>query len=362
MSVRTSSEASWRPSTRATRTSPELIRRSEPHDGRESVAALEALPSAASSRLLRTIRRLARHPTEAVLLEGESGVGKTLLARAVHDLSPRAACVFIERDMATLGGELAPSDLFGHVKGAFTGAEGRREGAFVTANHGTLFLDELAKAALDVQSLLHTAVARGTITPVGSDRSLQVNVRCVFAMNIPLDECIAREIIHDDLAARISHFRVRIPPLRERMEDLPALVTFALQRAAEALGLERPPTVSDELFALFSRHTWPNNVREVLGAVARIVTEADGDPILRPSHIPDESSLVILRGRRFKTRLKPGDAAAAVKATAGNKSEAARRANCHRTTIYRRLLREGETSTADRCVPGCNTSTSAPQQ
>lgn len=334
-------ESTWRPPTRA--------RRRHDPDGDvtrdagsfiDARAALEALPSAASIKLRDKLGKLSRHAVAPILLEGEAGVGKTLLARAVHQLSPRADKQFLSVDLTTLRGELALSALFGHVRGAFTGADRDRGGAFGTAHHGTLFLDELTKAERGVQAVLLGVVEYGLLRPLGADRALQVDVRCVFATNRSLADCVARDEFLPDLAARLAHFAVRIPPVRERMADVPVLVDRAVQQATRHLSLPHAPRVSDELLDILMRHRWPDNVREIFGSVARIMAEAAGESVLRPSHIPDESALAALRGRRRKIRLVRGAAASALDAAGGNKSEAARLAQCHRSTIYRRLQQE----------------------
>ncbi len=335
------SDSSWRPSTRSGK---RTIRVTD--DGPieekfvDALAALKAMPSPALERVLGTLGRLAKHNTAPILLVGESGVGKTLLAQAVHQLSRRAREPFVSGDFTAMRGDLAMSQLFGHVRGAFTGADRSRVGAMRLAHRGTLFLDELAKAELDVQSLLLTCSESGRITPVGSDRPLTVDVRFVFATNRPLAECIEQGIFLPDLAARITHFAVRIPPVRERMEDVEFLVKRAIALATRGLGLLRAPTVSDELMEVLMRHTWPENVREILGTIERIAAEANGAAVLRPAHVPAESPLAKLVARRGRPRLRRGDAAAAVEAAAGNKTEAARLSNVHRSTIHRRLKRD----------------------
>jgi len=159
-----------------------------------------------------------------LLIEGEAGTGKTLLARRLHDMSPRRESPYIECDIGALDDTLASDDLFGHVPGAFTGASKGRDGFFVSARGGTVFLDEIAKAPLPVQQKLLRVVEKRMVNPLGSDRSVIVDVRVIAATNVSLDRLVQQERFLPDLYARLKVFHIRLPALRDRAEDIPDLV------------------------------------------------------------------------------------------------------------------------------------------
>lgn len=184
-------------------------------DRAPSFARLARLPSAASRALASTIATIARDPSAPVLIEGESGSGKSLVAAALHELSPRSMRPFIKLDLAAVSSELSLSDLFGHEEGAFTGAKRQRKGLLREAHTGTLFIDELGKADLRIQQMFLTVIESGEVRPVGSDRSLTVDVRVIAATNITAAELLRRERLLPDLFARFRSFLVRVLPLRE---------------------------------------------------------------------------------------------------------------------------------------------------
>jgi DNA-binding NtrC family response regulator len=213
---------------------------------------------------------------DVVLFEGESGVGKSLLAEHVHTCSRRSTRPLHTVDLGAIDDALAGSVLFGHERGSFTGAVNSRLGAFSAANHGTLFLDEIGKASRTIQQKLLRAIERGEIAKLGDDRVTRVDVRIVAATNLSLTEATQRGEFLPDLFARIMTFRVRIPPLRERTEDIPLLVEEMLLRASRRYGYDEPPTVDPEVLRDFKGLPWPHNVRQLDGAIRRLVVEADG--------------------------------------------------------------------------------------
>ena len=239
--------------------------------------------SAIVRRLLQTVSTAA--PTRAtVLLQGESGTGKELFARAIHDQSDRRDRPFIKLNCAALPEGLVESALFGHEKGAFTGAIRRVEGAFERAHGGTLLLDEISEMRLDLQAKLLRVLQEQEFERVGGDAPLRVDVRIIATTNRDLAQEAAAGRFRQDLFFRLSVLPIELPPLRERAEDIPLLAyRFATQTAAE-LGKESV-TISRDALALLQRHPWPGNVRELQHAVERAVILSDGE-VLEPSHFP----------------------------------------------------------------------------
>jgi DNA-binding NtrC family response regulator len=204
-------------------------------------------------------------PTEAtVLIEGESGTGKELAARAIHDHSPRADVPLVVLDCSAVSEQLVDSHLFGHVRGAFTGATSDRKGAFVEASGGTLFLDEIGELPLEGQTKLLRALEAQTVQPVGSDRPVRVDTRVIAATHRGLAEMVEQKRFRFDLFYRLAVVHVHIPPLRERPEDVAALVS----NFYEGRGLESGPIAGDNLARLHA-HAWPGNVRELRNVLER---------------------------------------------------------------------------------------------
>jgi DNA-binding NtrC family response regulator len=224
-------------------------------------------------------------PTDVtVLITGESGTGKELAARALHERSQRARHAFVALNCSALPGELIESELFGHVRGAFTGADRDRDGVFAAAHGGTLFLDEVGELAPAAQTKLLRALEQRTITPVGSTREQNVDVRVVAATNRPLDQLADAGDFRDALLYRLSVVQLQLPPLRARREDVPALATHFIAHFAERHN--RSPLPLDEAArrALLA-YDWPGNVRELRNAIERAVILADGDAI-QPRDLP----------------------------------------------------------------------------
>ncbi len=204
-------------------------------------------------------------PTDAtVLVEGESGTGKELAAQAIHDASGRAAQPFVVVDCSSISEQLIDSHLFGHVKGAFTGADRERKGAFVEASGGTLFLDELGELPLAVQARLLRALEAQTVQPVGADKPIKVDTRVVAATHRDLQRMVAAKEFRFDLFYRLAVVHVALPALRDRLEDLPHLVATFYARK----GIEPGPIDGDNLDKL-RRYAWPGNVRELRNALER---------------------------------------------------------------------------------------------
>lgn len=209
-------------------------------------------------------------PSEAtVLIEGESGTGKELAARALHDGSPRAHGPFVVVDCSALSETLIDSHLFGHIRGAFTGADRERKGAFVEASGGTLFLDELGELPLAAQAKLLRAIEAQTVQPVGADRAVSVNTRVVAATHRDLAAMVERQEFRFDLFYRLAVVHVALPPLRERKDDLPLLVAAFFAKR----GVDPGPLESANL-ACLAEHAWPGNVRELRNALERALALA----------------------------------------------------------------------------------------
>lgn len=241
--------------------------------------------SQAMSEVVRRLERYAAHDHVTILIEGESGVGKTAAARHVHACSPRSRAGLHSVDLGALDDGVASSALFGHVVGAFTDARYPRAGAFTTAQGGTLFLDEIGKASKSVQQKLLCAIENREVTPVGSDRPIRTDARLVIASNRALDSMVDTGEFLPDLHARLEAFRVRVPPLRERTADIPALAEDIVTRWAKLYGyVDEGPQVSSDLLECLMTYGWPNNLRELDGALQRILIEADGARSLTRAH------------------------------------------------------------------------------
>ena len=306
-----------------------------------------AFPSAAYRRLLAQLDRFARDASATILLEGESGTGKTTLARYVHGRSPRAARPFQQVVLSTIEDPLAGSELFGHISGAYTDARQSRSGQFASANGGTIFLDEIGKASLAMQCKLLHVVEHGEFRPVGSDREMRVDVRLVVATNVSLAEEVVRGRFLPDLYARLCAFRVRIPALRERRADIPLLAQQSLAAHARRSGYGATPRIHADLMDALQRAEWPNNLRQLDAAMHRILVDADGAPELTLAHCEDES-LGLHAFAEAALPLTPERIADAIRRE-GSVSAAARVLKVDRTTLHRhqRRLRDGETTLRD---------------
>jgi Nif-specific regulatory protein len=221
-----------------------------------------------------------------VLLLGETGTGKELTARQIHNASPRAERPFIAINCAALPETLLESELFGHEKGAFTGAHADKMGRFELANGGTLFLDEIGDISLSTQIKLLRVLQEKEFVRVGGTKTISTDVRIIAATNRDLRAALEKGVFREDLYYRLNVFPINLPPLRQRCEDIPRLVEHFVVVAAGELGCPQP-TVGDEAMALMAGYRWPGNIRELQNVIERAVLLADG-AALAPAHLPRE--------------------------------------------------------------------------
>lgn len=220
-------------------------------------------------------------PSEAtVLLLGETGTGKELVAHAIHRNSPRAAGPFVVVNCATLPETLLESELFGHERGSFTGATVRKDGRFLVAHRGTVFLDEIAEMPLPIQAKILRVLQAREFEPVGSNRTQKVDVRIITATNRDLEKMVREGQFRDDLYYRLNVFPVVLPPLRERLEDLPVLADFFLKRYGTK-NRRGVMTLSPEALQAFRRYSWPGNIRELENVIERGVIVCQGNVLTR---------------------------------------------------------------------------------
>ncbi|MFO0553272.1 MAG: sigma 54-interacting transcriptional regulator [Polyangiaceae bacterium] len=267
------------------------------------------------------VRRFARLP-HPVLVRGETGTGKELVARALHDSSGRRG-PFVAVNAATLSAGLAESELFGHVRGAFTGASADRKGAFRSAHGGTLFIDEVAQLSLDVQAKLLRVLEDGAVRPLGADTVIPVDVRVVTATCEPIEERVRHNAFRADVFERLAVCVVRVPALRERIEDLRAIA----HKLAADQGIERSRLTSS-LFAELGRYKYPGNVRELRSILVHASINAGGGPITG-----QHAASAIAERVGGLVRVDRGQALATVGALQGNVSRASRLLGVPRSTL-----------------------------
>ncbi|MBO4328167.1 MAG: sigma-54-dependent Fis family transcriptional regulator [Bacteroidales bacterium] len=297
------------------------------------------------------IQRLYKHvelvaPTKfSVLILGESGTGKEYIAEMIHECSPRHDRPFIAVDCGSLSKELAPSELFGHLKGSFTSAVADKKGVFEQAKGGTVFLDEVGNLPYEVQMQLLRSLQEQKVRPVGSAVDVPVDVRIVAATNENIEKAIEQGKFRQDLYHRINEFTLQVPPLRERMEDLEEFVEFFLSQANEELGKE-VKGVSDKAMAAMKKLPWTGNLRELRNVIRRCVLFAEGDLIevedlpvyLEQADQPKESVTddYALRPGNEREQIE-----AALAKARGNKTVAARLLQVDRKTLYNKMHQLG---------------------
>ena len=284
--------------------------------------------------LLHLVRKVAASPS-AVLLRGESGTGKELLARALHDNSPRVGKAFVKVHCAALSPGLLESELFGHVKGAFTGAHRDKVGRFELADGGTVFLDEIGDISLETQTKLLRVLQEMTFERVGSSAPVQVNVRVIAATHQDLEQLISQGRFRADLYYRLNVISILVPPLRERREDIPELVMHFLREYAQRGG-STVDQIDDDVLALLKAYDWPGNIRQLENVVERAVVISER-PIITVHELPPE----LWTPRNGKAQgpgtSEPPDEAASSQAAGGIKAERAERDRKDREQLVRAL-------------------------
>jgi len=298
--------------------------------------------SAAMQDVLELAARVAPLDT-TVLICGESGTGKEFIVRMIHDQSPRANGPFVSINCAALTETLLESELFGHVRGAFTGAVRDKAGLFEVASNGTLFLDEIGEVAPTVQAKLLRALQEREIRRVGAERTLKVNARVVAATNRDLRAAVAAGTFREDLYFRLGAFVITVPPLRERREDIPLLVHDFVRRAAQRAKKDVRAVSADAMTALMN-YSWPGNVRELEHAIERAVIVARGETI-RPRELPPEISQN-LRQRALEDNLDLHQQERvlierALERFRGNRKEAADALKIGTVTLWRKMKQYG---------------------
>ncbi len=297
--------------------------------------------SPAMSRLGQLLARVAPRDVP-VLITGESGTGKERLAEALVRSSRRAAAPFVRFNCAALTEELAEAELFGHTKGAFTGATRARPGLFREAHGGTLLLDEVGELGQAVQAKLLRALQDGEVRPVGEDKALRVDVRIVAATHRDLLQDVKAGRFREDLWYRLKVVHLHVPALRERPDDIPLLARHFVERAARAFGVQVRP-LSDDVLARLSAYAWPGNVRELEHAVeSAVALSVDGQ--LELSALPTASAPASHAPVGLKEKVDAFERGLVVTALAhakGNRSEAARSLGIGRATLHDKLKKHG---------------------
>lgn len=242
--------------------------------------------AAAMQDVFRAIGRLSQS-NATVLITGESGTGKDVIARSIWQHSPRAKAPLVAINMGAIPGELLESELFGHEKGAFTGASARRIGRFEQACGGTIFLDEIGEMPMELQSALLRVLSNGSFYRVGGHQSVKADVRVIAATNRDLEESVAKGRFREDLYHRLNVIRLRLPPLRERREDIGELAAFFLKRSAREMGVAPKTLMPDALKALETRCTFPGNIRQLENLCRWLTVMAPGAHVTEKDLPPD---------------------------------------------------------------------------
>ena len=296
------------------------------------------------------IKRLYKHvelvaPTKfSVLILGESGTGKEYIAEMIHECSPRRDNPFIAVDCGSLSKELAPSELFGHLKGSFTSAIADKKGVFEQAKGGTVFLDEVGNLPYEVQMQLLRSLQEQKVRPVGSAVDINVDVRIVAATNENIEKAIEQGKFRQDLYHRINEFTLQVPPLRERIEDLEEFVAFFVAQANEELGKEIKG-VSPKAITQMKQMPWTGNLRELRNVIRRCVLFAEGDYIVAEDLPVFPETIEKPAVSNDDYALRPGNEReqieAALAKARGNKTVAARLLQIDRKTLYNKMHQLG---------------------
>jgi len=320
--------------------------------------------SPAMIQLFSTLERVA--PMQStVLIQGETGSGKELVARTIHDNSPRRDHPFVAFNAAAIPEGLAEAELFGHVKGAFTGAVYTRVGRFEAADRGTLFIDEVSSMSMPLQAKLLRALQEREVERVGTSRPMKINVRVIAACNEDLAEMVREGRFREDLFYRLSVVRVNLPALRERVEDIPALAQHFVEESCRVNDIELKELTQPTL-QLLMRHNWPGNVRHLQNAIESAVVMSGADREIHPVALPEEimQPMTLVRSGQRQAAIQPAVPLPAtpdeginfastmsqfergliltyLQKAGGNKRQAARMLRLSRTTLIDKLHRLG---------------------
>ena len=301
--------------------------------------------SDAISRVFDTIERVAQTDANVIIL-GENGTGKELVARAIHNSSVRAGEVFVSVDLGSITETLFESELFGHKKGSFTDAKEDRPGRFEVANGGTIFLDEIGNLSLPLQAKLLTVIQNRTVTRVGSNKAIPIDIRLVCATNMPIYEMVKNGEFRQDLLYRINTIEIELPPLRERVEDIPMLAEHFLGVYAGKYN-KKALKIADGAYSRMMKYNWPGNIRELQHAIERAVILSSSQ-VLQPDDFPfsvnreeggvqknvtlDDYNLDEVEKILIRKVLKKHN---------GNITQAATELGLTRSSLYRRLEKHG---------------------
>jgi formate hydrogenlyase transcriptional activator len=313
------------------------------HDRQQDERRFEQIigASAGLEAVLGQVERVA--PTQAtVLVQGETGTGKELIARAIHNLSTRSGRAFVKLNCAAIPLDLLESELFGHEKGAFTGAIAQKIGRFETADRGTLFLDEVGDIPPSLQPKLLRVLQEQEFERLGSTHTHRVDVRLVAATNRDLAEMVRRSEFRVDLYYRLNVFPIVVPPLRDRREDIPILVTHYVNRFSRRLA-KRVYSIPSETMSAFTSYDWPGNIRELQNLIERAVIMANGEVLPNPLPAPGTPSVIAapattLRDSERTLILNTLDAVGWV---IGGTKGAAAKLGLQRTTLVNKMKRLG---------------------
>lgn len=305
-----------------------------------------------ASKQLHDYIRLVAPTNMSVIIEGESGTGKEYVARTIHNLSSRVNAPFVAVDCGALSKELAASELFGHIKGSFTGAVNDKRGQFEAAHTGTLFLDEVGNLSYEVQVKLLRALQERIVTPIGSNKEIRVDVRIITATNDDLSQSVRQSQFREDLYHRLNEFMLRVPALRERTEDLDEFLDFFRESANNELA-KNVTGFSDDVLRFFRTYDWPGNLRELKNVVKRAVLLTSED-IVGMDSLPPE---MVTSSRKPVVKAAPEVQIYDLKALQEtqekemivktlqevryNKSKAARILNIDRKTLYLKMEKYG---------------------
>lgn len=289
------------------------------------------------------IETVAQYDT-SVLIYGETGTGKELVARTIHEISPRSKGPFIPISCSALVSSLLESELFGHVRGAFTGAIRDRMGRFEMARNGTIFLDEVGSMAIDIQAKLLRALQEKVISRVGSSEQIPINIRLISATNRDLTELVAKGEFREDLYYRLKVLPINLPSLRKRYLDIPILCEHFVDRF-NRLHNRNIIGISPEAKKILMKYSWPGNIRELENAIEHALVLTPGK-IISPEYLPAELRYMKSNGSPpLRTERSPGtveeDIRSALAATGGNVNRAAAELGMHRTTLWRKMKEFG---------------------